>query len=87
MVDAVDKLLRELKSVYHFEGGSLTNRPGTWTLWNALHDAAHSLSHLEASRAVLSLAAAARGAGRLRGRYPAKAVATEVNVAERSLPT
>jgi hypothetical protein len=29
------------------------------------HDAAPSLSHLEASRAVLGLAAAARGAGRL----------------------
>jgi hypothetical protein len=35
----------------------------------------------------MGLAAAARGAGRLRGRYPAKAVATEVNVAERLVPT
>jgi hypothetical protein len=32
---------------------------------------------------VLGLAAAARGAGRLRGLYPAKTVATEMNVGPR----
>jgi len=46
-----------------------------------------NVSSRRCGQATSSLAAAARGAGRLRGRYPAKTVPTEVNTAERSVPT